>query len=174
MACIGSILTVIDNIDSQLKIESRITSLGEAPDPNIACEFVNAVVLNEQGEALVIERETLGRPAGKWGMLEALITEADDPLTAVKDALRSLTGFETHHWNYIGTYMKNSERNEGIGHIFVAQAAKKCHEPEPYQQNRVSTKWVPFEELRYGLLDGRILSTRYALNVALALLTITQ
>ncbi|MEM7330472.1 MAG: NUDIX domain-containing protein [Chloroflexota bacterium] len=164
---------MIDNIENP-KIESNISTFNEAPDKPLPLEVVNAVVFNDEGQALVIESDAVTKPIGKWAMVEALITESDDPLTAVQNALLSLTGFQAQRWNYIGTYLKNSEHNEGIGHIFVAQNATKHCEPKKNPKHIAATKWVPVEELRYGLLDGRILSTRYALNVALALLTFPQ
>lgn len=160
---------IVENMTDRFNSEYEITN-DDIPN----CEYVNAVVFNEDGEALIIEFETSKAPMGKWAMLETTITEMDDPLTAVKTALLEKTGYNAKRWHYIGTYLKNGHDMNGAGHVFVAHAAQKQAEPICNDKDKFSAKWVPVKELRYGLLDGRILSVRYALNVALALLTATE
>ena len=133
-------------------------------------EYVNAVVLDESGNALILEPQTAVEKVERWTMIEALISEHDDPLTAVQAALLNLTGYSTKRWSYIGTFLKNNHDFEGACHIFVARSAKKSADPVCQANQKLLPRWVPLKELRYGLLDGRIISFRYALNVALALL----
>lgn len=141
-----------------------------AVEPKISqYEYVNAVVFNEAGQALVIEAQSPTQAIGKWGMIEATISDRDDPLAAVQNALLAQTGYQTSQWNYVGTYLRNNYEHQGAGHIFIALSAKKRQDPEPPCAER-APRWITREELRYGLIDGRILSFRYALNVALALL----
>lgn len=148
-------------------MEDLLTEAIAEPNTPPKCEYVNAVVFNDAGEALVIEAN--GSAVGKWGMIEAMISQTDDPLTAVQTALLTQTGYQTQTWNYVGTYLRNSDDLNSAGHIFVALSAKKHQEPPPTPTAH-APRWISREELRYGLLDGRILSFRYALNVALALL----
>lgn len=136
-------------------------------------EYVNAVVLDVNGNALVFKLEGESQPAEQWHMIEATINELEDPLTAVKNALLQQTGYSTSNWHYIGTFLRNENQEEGVGHIFVAQAARKSAEPDLLPNDDGQPRWIPIEELKYGLLDGRIHSFRYALNAALALLMLS-
>lgn len=137
------------------------------------CEYVNAVVFNDAGEALVIELQSATQAVGRWAMLEAAISEVDDPLAAVQDALLVQTGYRTQQWNYVGTYLRSNHDYSGAGHIFIGMEARKSEEPKQRTPDR-APRWISRTELRYGLIDGRILSIRYALNVALALLLLME
>lgn len=165
----------VTNSVKQLNIIAENIVEQVTPNLNVAkCnapnqEYVNAVVFNEAGDALIIEMPGTQQAVGKWSMIETMICDSDDPLTAVQRALLEKTGYSTSTWHYIGTYLRDGGGFEGAGHIFVAHAAKKCDSSEEDKES--GARWISIEELRYGLLDGRILSFRYALNVALALLT---
>ena len=134
------------------------------------CEYVNAVVFDVEGNALVFKLENKSPRSEQWHMIEATVSEIEDPLTAVQNALLQQTGYTTPNWRYIGTFLRGQQGDDGVGHIFVARAAKKNAEPSLDSTDQSHARWIPIEELKHGLLDGRIHSFRYALNAALALL----
>ncbi|MEZ4593400.1 MAG: hypothetical protein R3D55_19975 [Chloroflexota bacterium] len=137
-------------------------------------DYVNAVVLDETGQALVFE---CPRPNGRgvyWHVLHYQLPHNADPFTAVQTALLHKTGHQTSHWAYLGSHVMSIEQPSGNGYFFCAQQARQTTTPQPNGHSPAAAKWVPLTDLRYALLDGRIAITSHALTVSLALLTLRQ
>ncbi len=136
-------------------------------------DFVNAVVFNEDGDALVLEGYRHGTGWSSWQMLGDNLREGEEPLTAVQRNLLEKTGHETQNWTYLGSYVVDANQHVGVGHYFCAQNVKPVQEPT-YPDPDFITNWVPVQELRFALLDGRIAVVSHAISVSLALLTVIR
>jgi hypothetical protein len=132
-------------------------------------DFVNAVVLNKQNEALILEGYQHGLEASSWQMLGSYLKNKDEPFTAVKQALLQLVGYKSDNWVYLGSFITDANRHGGVGHFFCAHDAVQVAAPSPESLRLVQMRWVSLTDLRYALLDGRITGASYALNVALSL-----
>ena len=137
-------------------------------------DTVNALVLNKKRESLIFE---LPRQTGSgvyWQMLSLEFNPEDDPFTAVQTALLHKTGYQTSHWSYLGTHIISQEQPARVGYYFCAQQAHQIASPHPNGSISVVAKWVSLTDLRYALLDGRILLATHALTASLALLNLRK
>lgn len=136
-------------------------------------DYVNALVLNTAGEALVFEVEKPGSGV-YWQLLDRYLQPQEDPFTAVQQKLQHMTGYQTRQWAYLGSHAIEASRLFGVGFLFCAQQAVQVAEPAPNRPEGVVVKWVPLVNLRYALLDGRISIMSHALTVSLSFLTILK
>ncbi|MCP5100916.1 MAG: NUDIX domain-containing protein [Chloroflexi bacterium] len=136
-------------------------------------DYVNAVVFNKEGEALILEGYKHGTGWSSWQMVSRNLEEDEDPITAVKQELISSIGFDTVSWTYLGSYVVDANQHIGVGHFFCARNAKFVKPPLNASKD-VEAKWVSQDELRFALLDGRIATLNYAIAVSLALLTVMK
>ncbi|MBK7893662.1 MAG: hypothetical protein WAS33_24280 [Candidatus Promineifilaceae bacterium] len=137
-------------------------------------DYVNAVVVDETGQALIFESP---RPSGSgvyWHVLHHKLPCDSDPFTAVQTALLHKTGHQTSHWAYLGSHVMSIDQPSGNGFFFCAQQARQTTTPQPNGHTPTVAKWVPLTDLRYALLDGRIAIVSHALTVSLALLTLRR
>jgi hypothetical protein len=136
-------------------------------------DYVNALVLNSMGEALVFEVQKPNSGV-YWQLLDRYLQPKEDPFTAAQQKLKQMTGFQTSQWAYLGSHAIEASRLFGMGFLFCAQQAVQVAEPEPNRPEVLAIKWVPLVDLRYALLDGRISIMSHALTVSLSLLTILK
>lgn len=137
-------------------------------------DYVNAVVLNQMGQALVFET---ARPSGSgvyWEVLHHCLPANSDPFTAVQTALLQNVGYQTNHWSYLGSHTMSLNQPTGNGFFFCAKQARQVSAPQPNGHSPSTTRWIPLTDLRYALLDGRIAIVSHALTASLALLTMRQ
>jgi ADP-ribose pyrophosphatase len=137
-------------------------------------DYVNALVFNEAGEALILEGYKHGNGQSNWQMVGGYLEEGEDPVTAVKRELLEETGHSCKKWFYLGSYVVDANRHVGIGHFFCAQGAQPITEINHGDLEEMTLKWVSFKELKYALLDGRISVISYAMTVALSMLLVEQ
>ncbi len=133
-------------------------------------DFVNVLVLNEQGQALVFEREGRGPNILTWRLVSESLEDDADPLAAVKQALFRQAGLQSNEWRYLGSYTVGSYLPARVGHFFVAQHAQQIALPNIPGRAR----WVTMRDLRYALLDGRLSAISHAMTVSIALLTMLR
>ncbi|WP_420628733.1 hypothetical protein [Candidatus Leptofilum sp.] len=140
--------------------------------PKTCADYIYALVLNEIGDALVFELPREGGSGVHWQMLSVPFSASSDPFTAVQTALLHKTGYKTSHWSYLGTHIMTQDESTAVGYYFCAKQAHQIADPRPNGSSPSVAKWVPLTDLRYALLDGRILLTSHALTASLALLTL--
>jgi 8-oxo-dGTP pyrophosphatase MutT (NUDIX family) len=140
-------------------------------------DYVIALVINEAGEAMILERQKPGGGA-YWQMMKRYLNSDEDPFTAVQQELLEQTGCQTGQWSYLGSHVVDTSQPVGVGYFFCAQQACKAVAVEPkhrtHDGERLCLKWVSLTDLRYALLDGRLAMTNHALTVSLAFLTILK
>ena len=129
-------------------------------------DYVNAFVVNETGEAMIVEHSPDGHAWGSWRIFGQQIQNGEDPLTAVQTTLLQRTGYAAGQWLYLGTYVIDDAGLAGVGHFFCARQSKKMAEPVGHELN---LKWVPRQQIKRALLDGRIAVINHAVAVSLAL-----
>ena len=137
-------------------------------------DYVNALVLNEAGEALVMVGYKHGIGRSNWQVLAGYMDDGEDPLTAVQRELLEETGFVCDDWHFLGSYAVDSNRHIAMGHFLCGRNARQITSPENDDLENYEVLWVPLDELRIALQDGRIATGSYALAVSLALLTVVR
>jgi ADP-ribose pyrophosphatase len=158
-----------------VKVEMREVQL---PDGRVIADwpiihtkdYINALVLNEQGQALILEgyKHALGRST--WQVLGGYLEAGEEPLAAAKRELLEETGFASDNWHHLGSFIMDPNRYTGLGHFFLARAAHKVAEADHDDLEEFNIRWVTLEELQKAVLDGRVGAISYALNISLALL----
>ncbi|MBX3059835.1 MAG: NUDIX domain-containing protein [Anaerolineae bacterium] len=140
--------------------------------PPGAGDYVNALVLNESGEVLILPVLNPHSERMEWQLVSGSVEMGEDPLTAVQRILHTHTGCQTSDWTYLSSYLSDLGCQVGVGHFFCAQKVKQS--TPPAQTMAPKPHWIPLKELRYALLDGRVASISHAANISLALLTILK
>ena len=137
-------------------------------------DYINALVINENGEALVMVGYKHGIGRSNWQVLAGYMDDGEDPLSAVQRELMEETGFVCDDWHFLGSYAVDSNRHIAMGHFFCGVGAKQIASRENDDLERYSVMWVSLDELKQALQDGRIATGSYALAVSLSLLTVLK
>lgn len=152
--------------------ESALVDDAGEGQPLSAADYVNALVLNEAGDALILLVPNPDTGHVSWHLINGQIEAGEDPFTAVQRLLQAETGCQTHDWTYLSSYLTDTDHHGHVQHLFCAQKVK--HTAHPTAHASAAAKWIPLKELRYGLLDGRINNMSHAITISLAFLTILK
>jgi ADP-ribose pyrophosphatase YjhB (NUDIX family) len=140
---------------------------------NLARDFVNALAISDNGEAMIFEQGKHGDRMISWHVVGGLVENGEDPMTAVKRSLRETAGYGSDEWLYLGSYMMaEADQQLGVGHFFCARGAQPVGKPSKNAQDDLELRWVSQRDLRYALLDGRVSVLSYAITISMALLTV--
>jgi ADP-ribose pyrophosphatase len=162
-----------------VKVEMREVQL---PDGRVIADwpiihtkdYINALVLNEQGQALILEgyKHALGRSS--WQVLGGYLEAEEEPLAAAQRELLEETGYAAGDWRHLGSFIMDPNRYTGLGHFFLARNAGKVAEADHDDLEKFTLRWVTLEELQAAVLDGRVGAVSYALNISLGLLSLAE
>lgn len=139
-----------------------------------AGDYANAFVLNEAGEALVLEGYKHGIGKSSWQMVGGYLEPGEDPLSCIRRELLEETGYAGDNWQPLGSFVVDANRRVGVGHFFLARNAKFVTEASNPDGEDFRVKWVSLAEMRQALQDGRVAGLSFAANIALALLALRQ
>jgi ADP-ribose pyrophosphatase len=163
---------VVDNPYTQVFMQSL-----ELPDGRLiedwpiiqTLDYVNALVLNDAGEAMILEgyKHRLGRSS--WQVVGGYLEQDEQPVAAIQRELLEETGYTSEDWDHLGSFIVDANRRVGEGHFFLARNAKKVTEPNHNDLEYFDLRWVSLESLKVALRDGRVGILSYAINISLAL-----
>lgn len=137
-------------------------------------DYVNAMVLNDSGQAMVLEGYKHGLGRVNWQVLGGYLEEGEEPLLAAKRELLEETGYQSHDWQHLGRFVMDANRHVGVGYFFLARDAHLVAEPDHDDLEQFTVRWVTVNELKRALFDGRVAVISYAVNLALGLLVLDQ
>ena len=80
------------------KLQQPIPLLLDDPPSVCTKDYVNALILNEAGQALVFEKSSPDKSRIHWHMLDQYLTHDADPFALIQQALLQNTGYETAVW----------------------------------------------------------------------------
>lgn len=132
-------------------------------------DYVNAFVINDVGNVLILENAENGRSWASWQMIGRSLNGDEDPMLAVQQDLRQRTGYACAEWVYLGTYIIDESQKQGAGYFFCAKPAKQISQPETESCQDITLRWVSKREMKQALLDGRIAGINHAVAASLAL-----
>lgn len=139
-----------------------------------ARDYVNVLVFNGHGQAMILEGYKHGLGRSSWQVVGGYLEGDEPPLAAVQRELLEETGFVSHDWRYLGSYVIDANRYVSTGHFFVAFDARPGAEPNHDDLEQFGIRWVSIDELKYALLDGRVGVISYAVNICLALMSLER
>ena len=137
-----------------------------------AGDFVNIFVVNENDQALVLDGYKHGVGRSSWQLIGGYLENGENPFAAAERQLRSETGYDCEEWRYLGSFIVDANRHIGIAHFFLAFNARRVHVAQPKNIENSVLRWIPLQELKYALWDGRIAGMSYATNISLGLLAL--
>lgn len=143
--------------------------IGDWPIVNTR-DYVNVFVLNEAGEALILEGYKHGVGLSSWQVMGGYIEQGEGPLEAARRELLEETGYASDEWLPLGSFVIDANRRVGIGHLFLAQAARQVAVASHGDLEEFAVRWMPLEEVSQALADGRVAVMGHALCIGLALL----
>ena len=139
-----------------------------------ARDYVNAVVFDMKGRALILEEYKHGARRHSWQTIGIELDKDENPLGAIERRLLETTGYGSREWRYLGSFVLDGNRGIGKAHFFLALSAKLIATPVPGADDTPPWRWVDMENLRYALVDGRINVVNCAMNVLLAMLALQK
>jgi ADP-ribose pyrophosphatase len=114
----------------------------------------------------------LGRVS--WQVLGGYLEAGEDPFAAVQRELLEETGYQSDHWQHLGSFVVDANRVTGMGHFYLAQDAHQVAEADHDDLEQFSLRWVSEDELARALFDGRVGAMSYAINIAMGLLALAR
>ena len=135
-------------------------------------DYVNVFVLNEAGEALILEGYKHGLGRSSWQVIGGYLEEGEDPLHAVQREMLEETGYASDDWQHLGSFVVDANRYVGTGHFYLARRARPVAPPDHDDLEGFEIRWVSLEEVDQALRDGRVGIISYGVNIALALLAL--
>jgi ADP-ribose pyrophosphatase len=133
-------------------------------------DYVNALVLNESGQIMILKGYKHGHGRSSWQVLGGYLEPGEDPEQAVQRELLEETGYQSDQWQHLGSFTIDANRHVGTGHFFLARDARRVAAPDHADLEQFAIDWVNVEVLQQALFDGRVAIASYAINIALALL----
>ncbi len=136
-------------------------------------DYINAFVLNDLGEALMIEGYKHGVGRSSLQTMGGYLEKGEDPLLTAQRELFEETGYRSDNWQHLGSFVVDANRRTAIGHFYLARDARPApNRPEYNDLEQITVHWLPLAEVRQALSDGRVAGLHYAINISLALLAL--
>lgn len=135
-------------------------------------DYVNAVVFDKSGRALILEGYKHGARRSTWQVVSGYLQPGESPLATAQRELLESTGYESDDWRYLGSFVTEAQRHVGVGHFFMCLNVKHISNPDQDDLEPFSLRWVTKQELRYALMDGRINIISYAMAISLGLMAL--
>lgn len=136
-------------------------------------DYVNVVVLNDQGEALIQAGYRYALGGETWQIVGGLLEPDEEPLRAAQRELLEETGYVCADWQFLGRFVVDANRHCGAGHFFLARRPTLAALPDSGDLEDNTQRWLPLAQVRQALLEGRFGVLSHAANLALALLQIS-
>jgi ADP-ribose pyrophosphatase len=166
--------TLVD-LSPWLSVEERVVEL---PDGRViddwpwveSREFANVVAVTEDGRFLVFRQTKYAVEGTTLGPVGGYLEPGEDPLETAKRELREETGYDAPEWTPLGRYVVDGNRGCGVGHLFLAQGARKIVEPDADDLEEQELLTLTRGEVEAALLAGGFGVLSWAAAAALALL----
>lgn len=122
----------------------------EYPDWTLALcqDMAHRLVLVEQ------YRHAIGRLSLEFasGMLEA----GEAPVEGARRELVEETGYVASEWLHLGSWAPDPSRHDNVGHVYVAQDARRKQAPSPDESEDLRVHLLTFSEVDDAIRSGRI------------------
>ncbi len=139
-----------------------------------AGDYVNVLVVESDGKALIAEGYRHGGKRVTWQTIGGYLEKGEDPLSAAQRELLEEAGMECRQWRHLSSFVVDANRHVGTGHFFLGFGPKEVQEPDSGDLEAYTLKWVSVVELKRALWDGRLNVMSYGVNVAMALLALSE
>jgi ADP-ribose pyrophosphatase len=135
-------------------------------------DYANALVLNEAGQAMILEGYKHGLGKSSWQVPGGYLEAGEGPLDAIKREVLEETGYTSSQWEQLGRFVVDANRHVGTAHFYLARHARQVAIARDADLEGFRVLWISIHELREALRNGQIALIAYATNIALALLAL--
>lgn len=161
-----------------LSVESHVVEL---PDGRViddwpwveSREFANVVAVTQEGLFLVFRQTKYAVDGPTLAPVGGYLEPGEDPLETARRELREETGYDASEWTSLGRYAVDGNRGCGVGHLFLAQRARKVAEPDADDLEEQELLTLTREGVEEALAAGGFGVLSSAAVVALALVALS-
>lgn len=97
----------------------------------ITPDYVNVVAVTDEGMFVCFRQTKYAVEGTTLAPVAGYVATGEDPSTAARRELREETGYESENWTSLGSYAVDGNRGVGVGHLFLARAARRVAEVGP-------------------------------------------
>lgn len=135
-------------------------------------DYVNVVVRTEEHQFLLFRQTKYGLDGTCLAVVGGYIQPAEDPLAAAQRELLEETGCIAPDWTHLGTFRVDPNRGFALGHLYLADNARKVSEPIADDLEEQEVVFLNRLELETALDRGEFQVLAWAAAVSFALRTI--
>jgi 8-oxo-dGTP pyrophosphatase MutT (NUDIX family) len=165
--------TILDR-SPWLTVESHVVEL---PDGRVVedwpwlvgREFVNVVAVTEDERFLVFRQVKYAVAGTSLAPVGGYLDDGERAEEAARRELREETGYEAAEWASLGSYVVDGNRGAGVGHLYLARAARQVAEPVADDLEEQELLSMSRHDVEAALLAGEFKVMSWATVVALAL-----
>ncbi len=134
-------------------------------------DYANVVAVSDDGRFLVLRQTKYAVNGTTLAPVGGYLAPGEDALVAARRELVEETGYDAAVWTSLGRYVVDGNRGCGVGHLFLAQGARKVREPDADDLEEQELLLLTRAEVEEALLAGEFKVLSWAAVVALALVT---
>jgi 8-oxo-dGTP pyrophosphatase MutT (NUDIX family) len=134
-------------------------------------DYANVVAVTDAERFLVLRQTKYAVDGTTLAPVGGYLAPGEDALVAARRELVEETGHEAAEWTSLGRYVVDGNRGCGVGHLFLAQGARKVREPDADDLEEQELLLLTRAEVEEALLAGEFKVLSWAAVVALALVT---
>jgi ADP-ribose pyrophosphatase len=133
---------------------------------------VNVVAVTEDGAFLVFRQVKYAVDGTSLAPVGGYVDEGEPPEDAARRELLEETGYVAEDWTPLGRYVVDGNRGAGVGHLYLARAARKVADPAADDLEEQELLVLSRREVEEALLAGGFKVMSWATAVALALVSL--
>jgi ADP-ribose pyrophosphatase len=139
-----------DRLRSPLSSCEREYDVIEAPD------WINVIAITAEGNIVLIHQYRQGTKGISMEIPGGMIDPGETPLQAAKRELSEETGYQSEHWQQLGTIYPNPAIQTNRTITFLAQPARLVSEPHPDEDEFIEVFEKPLADVPRLIRDGEI------------------
>jgi ADP-ribose pyrophosphatase len=167
--------TQILNFSKYLKVEEHTISL---PDGEIiehwpwviSPDFVNLAAITTEGDYLLFRQTKYSVKGTTLAPVGGYVESGEEPLAAAKRELLEETGYIAEQWEYLGDFVVDGNRGNGIAHFFMARNAHQVTEADADDLEEQELLHLSRAEVEAAVARGAFKVLPWQTVMALALL----
>ena len=132
-------------------------------------EFVNVVAITEDETFLIFRQVKYAVAGTSLAPVGGYLEDGESAAEAARRELREETGYEAPEWVPLGSYVVDGNRGAGIGHLYLARAARCVADPVTDDLEEQELLTLSRRDVESALLAGEFKVMSWATVVALAL-----
>lgn len=133
-------------------------------------DFVLVFAETESEQILCLRQYRHGLRGTSLELIAGRIDGAETPLAAARRELLEESGYESEHWEALGSFVASPTQGIGTGYAFAARNAARRAAPQSGDLEDAVLELLDHDELRRALGRGEILAASHLATIALAML----